>query len=141
MLMGTQENLQIVKDGYAAFGRGDLPGLLSLLAEDVVWDIPGEGLPLAGTYRGRDGVASFFQKLGKQMDLLEFQPREFLADGDRVLVVGWERTKIKATGRSAEINWVMSFTIRNGKIAKFREYSDTKAIADAYVSSAAAAGR
>ena len=48
--------------------------------------------------------------------------------------------KIKATGRGADIDWVMSFTIRNGKIAAFREYTDTKAIADAYVSSAAAAG-
>jgi ketosteroid isomerase-like protein len=138
--MSTAENLQLVNDGYAAFGRGDLPGLLSLLAEDVVWDMPGEGLPIAGSYRGRDGVASFFQKLQQEADILEFQPREFLAEGDRVLVVGWERMKIKATGRGADIDWVMAFTIRDGKIAKFREYTDTKAIADTYVSSAAAAG-
>ena len=138
--MSTAENLQLVKDGYAAFGRGDLPGLLSLLAEDVVWDIPGDGLPMAGSFRGQDGVASFFEKLQRETDILEFQPREFLGDGDRVLVVGWERVKIKATGRGAEINWVMSFTIRDGKIAAFREYTDTKAIADAYVTATAAAG-
>ena len=138
--MGTTENLQLVKEGYAAFGRGDLPGLLSLLAEDVVWDVPGEGLPIAGTYRGRDGVASFFEKLRQEADILEFQPREFLADGDRVLVVGWERMKVKATGRGAEIDWVMTFTLRNGKIAAFRQYTDTKAIADAYASATAAAG-
>jgi hypothetical protein len=138
--MGASENLQLVKEGYAAFGRGDLPALLSLLAEDVVWDMPGEGFPLAGTYRGRDGVASFFQKLQQEADILEFQPREFLADGDRVLVVGWERMKIKTTGRGAEIDWVMSFTVRDGKIAAFREYTDTKAIADAYASAAAAGG-
>jgi ketosteroid isomerase-like protein len=139
--MSTAESLQLVKDGYAAFGRGDLPGLLSLLTEDVVWDFPGDGLPMAGSYRGQDGVASFFEKLRQETDILEFQPREFLADGDRVVVVGWERMKIKSTGRGAEIDWVMSFTIRDGKIAKFREYTDTKAIADAYASSAAAAKR
>jgi ketosteroid isomerase-like protein len=136
--MSTAENLQLVRDGYAAFGRGDLPGLLSLLAEDVVWVIPGDGLPMAGTFRGRDGVASFFQKLQQEADILEFQTREFLADGDRVLVVGWERMKLKATGRGAEIDWVMSFTIRNGKIAAFRQYTDTKAIADSYASATAA---
>jgi ketosteroid isomerase-like protein len=136
--MGTAENLQIVKNGYAAFGRGDVPGLLALLAEDVVWDMPGDGFPLAGTYRGHEGVASFFQKLGEQAEILEFQPREFLADGNRVLVVGWESMKVRATGRGVEIDWVMSFTLRNGKIAKFREYTDTKAIADAHVSAAAA---
>jgi ketosteroid isomerase-like protein len=136
--MGTAESLQIVKDGFAAFGRGDLSGLLSLMAEDVVWDIPG-GSPLSGAYRGQEGVASFFQKLGEQTEILDFQPREFVADGERVLVVGWERVKVKATGRSADIDWVMSFTVRNGKVAAYRQYTDTKAIAEAFTSAAASA--
>src|ERR1700687_1794531 len=80
--MSTQENLQVVKDGYAAFSRGDIPGLLAQLAEDVEWQIPGAGLPLAGTYRGHDGVANFFQKLAADTDILDFQPREFVAEGD-----------------------------------------------------------
>src|SRR5665213_405863 len=122
--MGTQENVQVVKDGYAAFMRGDVPGLLALLAEDVEWHIPGAGLPLAGTYRGHDGVANFFQKLVQDVDILDFQPREFVAEGNRVLVTGSERAKVKATGRTAEIDWVMSFTVRNGKIISFREYTD-----------------
>jgi uncharacterized protein len=138
--MGTQENMQVVKEGYAAFSRGDIPGLLALMAEDVEWHIPGSGLPLAGTYRGRDGVANFFQKLTAEADILDFQPREFVADGDRVLVVGWERFKVKATNRTTEVDWIMAFTVRNGKVAKFREYTDTKAIATAYESAAQAAG-
>jgi uncharacterized protein len=138
--MSTQESLQVVKEGYAAFSRGDIPGLLALMAEDVDWIIPGTGFPLAGTYRGRNGVANFFQKLAADSEILDFQPREFIAEGDRVLVVGWERAKVKATNRTVEVDWVMSFTIRNGKIAIFREYTDTKALADAYGSTAAAAG-
>ena len=82
--MGTQENVQVVKDGYAAFGRRDIPGLPALLAEDVEWQFPGAGTPLAGTYRGRDEVASFFQKLANEAEFLEFEPREFVAEGDRV---------------------------------------------------------
>jgi uncharacterized protein len=138
--MGTQENVQILKDGYAAYGRGDLESVLALVAEDVEWMIPGAGLPVAGTYRGRDGVASFFQKLAAEFEVLEFQPREFLGDGDRVLVTGWERSKVRATNRTVELDWIMSFTLRGGKIARFREFTDTKVIADAYESSAAAAG-
>ena len=137
--MSTQESLQIVKDGYAAFGRGDLQGLLELMAEDVEWITPGSGLPLSGTYRGRDGVATFFQKLGAETEILEFQPREFVADGDRVLVVGWERAKLKATNRVVELDWVMSFTVSDGKVSRFREYTDTKAMADAYAQAATAA--
>jgi hypothetical protein len=138
--MGTLENVQVVKEGYAAFGRGDVPGLLALMAEDVEWIIPGAGLPLAGTYRGPEGVANFFQKLSAEAEILDFQPREFVADGDRVLVVGWQRFKVKATNRTAETDWIMAFTVRNGKVANFREYNDTKAIASAYESAAQAAG-
>jgi ketosteroid isomerase-like protein len=137
--MGLQENLQVVKDGYAAYGRGDIPGVLALLSEDIEWHIPGAGLPLAGTYRGHNGVANFFEKLALETDVLDFQPREFVAEGDRVLVIGWERTKVKATNRTLEADWVMAFTVRNGKVAKFREYTDTKAIAAAYESTARAA--
>jgi hypothetical protein len=140
MKMGAQENVQLVKEGYIAFSRGDIPGLLALMAEDVEWHIPGAGLPLAGTYRGRDGVATFFQKLSADANILDFQPREFVAEGDRVIVVGWERIKVKATNRTTELDWVMSFTVRNGKVAIFREYTDTKALAEAYESAARAAG-
>jgi uncharacterized protein len=137
--MGIQENLQVVKNGYAAYSRGDIPGLLALLAEDIEWQSPGAGLPLAGTYRGHDGAANFFEKLALEMDVLDFQPREFVADGDRVLVIGWERVKVKATNRTIELDWLMAFTVLNGKIAKFREYTDTKVIAAAYESTARAA--
>lgn len=138
--MGTQESVQVVKEGYAAFGRGDLQGLLALLSEDVEWHIPGSGLPTAGAYRGRAGVAKFFETLSAEADILDFQPREFIADGDRVIVTGWERVKIRATNRTVDLNWVMSFTVRNGQVAIFREYTDTKVLADAYETSAAAAG-
>ncbi len=137
--MGTQDSLEVVKAGFAAFGRGDMPGLLALMAGDVKWEVPGPGLPLAGTYTGRDGVASFFQKLGADVEILEFEPREFIADGDRVLVVGWERVKIKATNRTVEVDWIMSFTVRDGKVAKYRQFTDTKALADAYGLAARAA--
>lgn len=138
--MGATENLQVVKEGYAAFSRGDIAGLLEKFSQDAEWHIPGTGLPLAGTYRGHDGIAQFFQKLSQEAEILHFQPREFLADGDRVLVVGSERTKVRATNRTVELDWIMSFTLRNGKVTNFREYTDTKALADAYESSAAAAG-
>ena len=138
--MGVQENVQVVKDGYAAFARHDIPALLALLSEDVEWQSPGTGMPLSGTYLGQSGVANFFQKLALESDILDFQPREFIANGDRVLVIGWERAKMKATNRIFEVDWVMAFTVRNGKVTKFREFTDTQALAAAYTSAASAVG-
>ena len=137
--MSVQENVQIVKDGYAAFGRGDVQGLLALFAEDIEWIIPGEGFPLAGTYRGLEGVAGFFQKVSEMFEISFLEPREFVAQGDRVLVVGFERGRVKAANRTFEGHWVAAFTVRNGKVTNVREYNDTLALARAFEMAASAA--
>jgi len=127
--MSLEENVQIVKDGFAAFGRGDMQGLLALFAEDIEWVIPGEGWPLAGTYRRHAGVADFFQKISEMLEISLLEPREFVAQGDRVLVVGFHRGRVKATNRTFEGHWVFAFTVRNGKVTNVREYIDTLALA------------
>ncbi len=137
--MGAQENVQVVKNGYAAFGRGDVPGLLALFAEDIEWHVPGKGLPTSGDYRGHSGVTAFFQKLAAEVEFLDFQPSEFVAEGDSVLVIGSDRAKIRATNRTLDATWVHAFTLRNGKVTKFREFTDTQAIAAAYEGASRAA--
>ena len=137
--MSAQENVQIVKDAYAAFGRGDIQGLLALLAKDVEWISPGGALPPAGTYRGPAAVADFFQKLSETVEFSSFEPREFVADGDRVLVVGFDSWRAKATNRTFEGHWVMAFTVRNAKVTNVREYVDTLGVARALEMAASAA--
>src|SRR5919106_333977 len=127
--MSIQENVQIVKDAFAAIGRGDMQGLLALSAEDIEWIIPGEW-PLAGTHRGHAGLADLLQKASETMETFT-EPREFVAQGDRVLVVGFARGRIKATNRTFEDDWVFAITVRNGKLTNIREYIDTQALARA----------
>ena len=126
--MRIEENVQIAKDAFAAIGRGDLQGLLALFAKDIEWIIPGEW-PLAGTHRGHAGVADLFQKAFEMVELLFSEPREFVAQGDRVLVAGFSRGRVKATNRTFEDYWVFAFTTRNGKVTNIREYIDTLALA------------
>jgi hypothetical protein len=59
------------------------------------------------------------------------EPRKFAAQGDRVLVVGFARGKIKATNRTFEDHFVFAITVRNGKLTNIREYIDTQALARA----------
>ena len=56
--MSIEENVRIVKDFFAAMGSGDKQRLLSLVAEDIEWIIPGKDWPLAGTHRGHAGLAA-----------------------------------------------------------------------------------
>ena len=118
--MGVQENVQIVKDAYAAFGHGDIGGLLALLAEDIEWISPGGALPPAGTYRGPAAVAGFFQKLSEVVEFSSFEVRKFVAEAEAVLVVGFDSGRVKPTNRMFEEHWVMAFTIRNGKVTNVR---------------------
>jgi uncharacterized protein len=129
--MSTQKNVQIVKDFFAAMGRGDKRGLLALSAEDIEWIIPGEDWPLAGTHRGHAGLAGLLQKASEMVETSFPEPPEFVAHGDRVLVVGFATGRIKATNRTFEDNWVFAITVRNDKVTNIREYIDTQALARA----------
>ncbi len=130
--MSTEQNVQTVKDFFAAIGRGDKEGLLALVAEDLEWIIPGQDWPLAGTYRGHAGLASLLQKVSETVET-STEPREFVAQGDWVLVVGFATGRIKATNRTFEDHWVFAITVRGGKVTNIREYVDTQALARASV--------
>jgi len=128
--MSTQENVQSVKDFFAAIGRGDLRALQALSAEDIEWIIPGKDWPLAGTHRGHSGLEDLLQK-ASEMEISSPTPPEYVAQGDRVLVVGFAKGKVKATNKTFEDDWVFAITVRNGKLTNIREYIDTQALARA----------
>ena len=131
--MSDQANVGVVQQGYEALGRGDIPALLDLMADDVDWTLQGPSvIPWAGTRRGREGVAEFFSLLGETLEFEQFEPREFVAQGDTVVVVGYERNLIKPTGRTFEQEWAHVYTLRDGKIAKFRAFEDTAAYVGAF---------
>jgi ketosteroid isomerase-like protein len=129
--MSTQDNVQTVKDFFAAMGRGDRQGLLALAAEDIEWIIPGENWPLAGTHRGHAELAAVLQKASEAVETTYPKPPEFVAQGDRVLVVGVATGKIKATNKPFKDEWVFDITVRDGKVTHIREYIDTQALARA----------
>ena len=129
------ENTKLVKDAYAAFQRGDIAAVLALLSDDVEWRavIGTEGVvPTSGLRRGRAGVGEFFQQLSTATAFEAFEPREFIAQGDQVAVVGRYKGKALATGKPYDSEWVMVFTVRNGKVVRFREYADSRQLVAAF---------
>jgi uncharacterized protein len=129
----SNNHVQIVKDFFEAMGRGDKKALMGLSAKDIEWIIPGEDWPLAGTYRGHAGLADLLQK--SEMLETSTEALEFVAQGDRVLVIGFAKGKIIATKRTFEDDWVFAITVQKGKLTKIREYIDTQALARASESS------
>ena len=103
--MSIEKNAQIVKNFLAAIGRRDKQGLLALCAEDIEWIIPGEDWPLAGTHRGHAGLENLLQRPNETVETSFPEPPEFIALGDRVVVVGFATGRIKATNRTFEDDW------------------------------------
>ncbi|MGO7669839.1 nuclear transport factor 2 family protein [Rhizobium ruizarguesonis] len=128
--MSIEKNIQTVKDFFAAIGSSDREALLALVAEDIEWIIPGEDWPLAGTYRGHAGLADLLDRASRSMET-STEPREFVAQGDRVLVVGFASGKVKATNKPFEDDWIFAITVRDGRLTRIQEYIDTQALARA----------
>jgi uncharacterized protein len=135
--------LAVVKDLYSAFGRGDLEHIDGLLAADVLWTFHGPQhlIPYAGVYKGKVGVRRFFDALGATIEVREIGQRQFVEAGDTVAVVGWERSVARETGGEFVANWLHLFTVKNGRIAGFEEFTDSAAIVGALEPADAARGR
>jgi hypothetical protein len=123
----------LVKDVYAAFGRGDLAAVLAACAPDVDWRCHAPScVPFGGEFAGRDGVKTFFEKLLGAVRLTSFAPRTFLADGDTVVVLGRDAGVAVATGREFADEWVHVFTVKGGKISAFAEFMETAPLEAAF---------
>jgi ketosteroid isomerase-like protein len=125
-----EQNIQVVKRLFEAFGKGDVQGALNTFAENVDYQSPvtrhaHPEMSWAKPRHSRREVAAFFKELAEKTQVRSMEPREFTAQGDRVIVEGKNTGIVKSTGRSYEHDWVMVFTIRDGKIIKHRHYYDT----------------
>lgn len=126
--MSEQQNLEIVRRGYEAFGRGDIDALLAILDEQVEWITPGPAsLPTAGRRTGREQVRGFFAAVNEVYEIQRFEPKTFVADGERVVVLGEDTAKVRATGTVVHEHWAHAFTVRDGRVVQFQEYLDTAA--------------
>ena len=137
--MSEQENTAVVQQAYNNFKTGNIQALLELLPDNVTWQLPEiEGVPFAGKRTGRASVGEFFQGVELNQETLEFEPREFIAQGEKVVALGHYRWRVKTTGREYDSDFAHVFTVRDGNIVAFEEYMDTAGAARAYQKSAAA---
>lgn len=131
--MSEQQNIDLVRQVYDAFGRGDLDGIIASLDPQVSWLTPGPpDLPTAGIRRGVPAVRDFFATLLNTFEITNFAPTDFLAQGDKVVVLGTSLERVRATGKAVEFRWVHVFTIRNDRILGFEEPADVSALVDEF---------
>lgn len=118
-----------IKSLYAAFERGDVDTILGHLADDVDWNnerVASRECPWNGDFSGRSKVPGFFRAVGDNLEFAVFEPRTFVASGDRVMVELTIDARIKKNGRPFRNEAVHAWTFDGaGKVKAYRHYNDT----------------
>jgi hypothetical protein len=123
----TASNIALVRSLYAAFERGDFATIVRAIAPDASWEIVGrvKDYPLFGARKGPTAVRDFFNEIGQNQEAVSFKAHNFHAAGNTVLVLGHYTWMLRQTGKPVDTEWAHVFTVKDGKIAAFREFTDT----------------
>jgi ketosteroid isomerase-like protein len=127
------ENVSMVKELYDALGRSDTSSVLNMFADDAIahGPAPADVLPWGGVHNGREGVAELLKVLGESLEDEQFEQHEFIAQRNKVVVLGYAKGHAKPTGRPYEIEFVHVWSVRNGKFSELRVYNNTAALVEA----------
>jgi ketosteroid isomerase-like protein len=130
----SNANVALVQSLYAAFGRGEIRTVVDAADPRCVWRIVGRrsDFPTFGEFNGQSGVRTFFDTVAEHLDFKAFTPREFHGADDKVFVLGHYAITVKKTGKLVDTDWCHVFTVQNGKVTAFTEFTDTAQAADAY---------
>ena len=121
--MSEQQNIEAVTKMYEAFSRGDIPYIIDQLADDVRWvshlDVI---VPWSGDRSGKANVPTFFQAIGDNVDVLVFEPDEFVAQGDTVVSTGRFTAKVRATAKTSDSPWIFVWKFGDGKVVSYEQF-------------------
>jgi ketosteroid isomerase-like protein len=117
----SDQNVETLQQAYEAFGRGDIPAVMSVFADDIEWHVPAV-LPQGMDARGKGEVAGFFAKLVEVWEDFSVDVEDYCASGDRVCVIGTGSGNLDGTQTS--YGFVHSWRLKDGLCKKFDEYAD-----------------
>jgi ketosteroid isomerase-like protein len=123
-------NQALIERAYEAFSHGDIPTVLEVLADDILWHVPGRG-PLSRDYHGHAEVLGFFEHFMQlSQGTFRIQIEEVLAKGDRVIVLVTESAR--RNGREWSSPQLHAWTVKNGKATVFRQFQGDQQTEDEF---------
>jgi ketosteroid isomerase-like protein len=116
----------LVERAYAAWQAGDLPALIALLADDMVFalHVPADVLPIGGETRGKAGVEGVLQGLLDGYEFLAYEPSPLTVDGARVESDVRFHYRQKATGEVIDSRLHHRWSTADGKVTRLEEWHD-----------------
>ncbi len=129
----SQENVEVVRSFYEAIRRGDVGTVLGLMDPQVEWNeaenfLYADRSPYIGPDQILNGV---FMRLMSEWEGFKAIPEQFIGMGDTVAVTGRYQGTYRETGKSVNAQLVHVYTVKDGKLVKFQQYTDTAQFRDA----------
>jgi ketosteroid isomerase-like protein len=115
------EDLQTLRALYEAMNRGDVEGILSVQAADVVWR--GAFADLVEPHHGHAGVRAYTRRVTEAWEEFAVEPERFIHLGDRVLVLAREHGRGRYSGAEVRSHQTAHvWKLRDGEIVRFQVY-------------------
>jgi len=122
---------ELIRNLYAAFAAGDVPGVLSLFDPGIVWN-EAEGFPYAvsNPYVGPEAVLNgVFARIGQDWADFQVVPEEIVGGPEVVVALGRYRGRALRTGRELDVQCSHTWWVRDGRVVRFQQMVDTRAVA------------
>jgi len=128
--MADHPNATLLKNGYAAFERGDMAALTDLFSQDVVWHLGGNN-QLSGEHKGRDAVfATFARSATLSGGTFKVELHDVVANDEHAVALN--RSTGSREGRSLDAGDVDVYHVKDGKITEMWSFTDDQAATDAF---------
>jgi ketosteroid isomerase-like protein len=118
----------VVENMFAAFSSGDVDKFVATVSEDTVWIYHGTQIIPAGTFEKKEGVRTFFTNIMERTEIINFEPQQYIVEGNTVVVLGKEHQKVKRSGRELKQKWVQIYTVENDLISKMEEFATSEEV-------------
>jgi len=128
----SHENVEVVRGLYESFGRGDVPSVLGKMHHAIEWNeaenfIYADRNPYVGPQAVLEGV---FMRLGSEWEGFSVTPEEWMDAGNRVVVLGTYKGTHRGTTKRVRAQFAHVWSLKEGRGARFQQYTDTKQFAD-----------
>lgn len=124
----TASPRSVVDKMFAAFGSGDADKFVETASSDTVWIYHGTQVIPKATYNGKEGARAFITGILDNMEIISFEPRQFICEGNCVAVLGSEHQKVKRSGKELRQQWVQVYTVENGLITRMEEFATSEVV-------------
>ena len=121
----SEQNVEVARRAWDAWGRGDLDGILAVCTEDVVFGTTHMRDWPEPEYRGHDGVRRFLAEWLEVWDGFEVGVDELISARDgRVVSLFWQRGKGRHSGQSMDVHWATVTSTRGDRLGRIEVYDD-----------------